>query len=115
MVRFFQLWGRFMTEAARAHAAWELQVSNRVLLSPRRILVLLYSLDGLNWFQAGCIAMWPSPLQGFQYATPLIDGDDLVLLVRTSRNGPNQHDAELMTFHRVRDFRSLALDLHPER
>ena len=41
----------------------------------------------------------------------MIDGDDLLLLVRTSENGPNQHDADLMTFHRVRSFRSHARDL----
>jgi len=78
----------------------------------RRILVLNYSLDVLNWFQAGCIAMYPSHLQSFHYAGPMIDGEDLLLLVRTSRDAPNQHDSDLMTFHRVRDFRSLALDLH---
>ena len=80
----------------------------------RRILMLNYSLDALNWFQAGCVAMYPSHLQSFHYAAPLIDGDDLLILVRTSRDAPNQHDSELMTFHRVRDFRSLALDLHAE-
>ena len=78
----------------------------------RRILVLNYSLDALNWFQAGCIAMYPSHLQSFHYAGPLIDGNDLLLLVRTSKDAPNQHDSDLMTFHRVPDFRSLALDLH---
>lgn len=80
----------------------------------RRILMLLYSLDALNWFQAGCLAMWPSPLQSFHYATPFIDGDDLLLLVRTSRDAPNQHDSDSITFHRVNDFRSLALELHAQ-
>ena len=77
----------------------------------RRFLMLLYSLDALNWWQAGCVARWASPLQGFQYASLLVDGEDLLLLVRTSENGPNQHDADLMTLHRVPDFRTLALDL----
>ena len=80
----------------------------------RRILMLLYSLDALNWFQAGCLARWPSPLQSFHYATPFIDGGDLLLLVRTSRDAPNQHDSDLITFHRVNDFRSLALELHAQ-
>ena len=44
----------------------------------------------------------------------LIDGDDLLFAVRTSREGGNNHDAELVTFHRLPDFRSLALDVHPE-
>ena len=80
----------------------------------RRILMLLYSLDALNWFQAGCIAMSRDPLQSYHYAAPLIDGDDLLILSRTSSpNARHQHDSDLVTFHRVRDFRSLALDLHP--
>ena len=81
----------------------------------RRFLMLLYSLDALNWFQAGCIAMSKSPLQSFHYAAPLIEGDDLLILSRTSSpNARHQHDSDLVTFHRVRDFRGLALDLHSE-
>ncbi len=79
----------------------------------RRILVLLYSLDALNWFQACCVAMLPSPLQGLQYSSPLVDGDDMLFAVRTSMHGRNQHDNDLITFHRLKDFRSLALDLRP--
>jgi hypothetical protein len=30
-------------------------------------------------------------------------------------NAPNQHDADYATFHRVRDFRRLAMDLRPQR
>jgi len=76
------------------------------------LLASYFLLDALNWFQAGCIARYPSHLQSFHYAGPMIDGEDLLLLVRTSKDAPNQHDSDLMTFHRVRDFRSLALDLH---
>lgn len=80
----------------------------------RRILMLMYSMDALNWFQAGCIAMAPRLRQSFMYASLLIDGEDLLVLSRTSREGRDQHDADLCTFHRVRDFRRLALDLYPE-
>ncbi len=80
----------------------------------RRILMLMYSVDALNWFQAGCIAMASKLRQSFMYASPLIDGEDLLVLSRTSREGRDQHDADLCTFHRVNDFRSLALDLYPE-
>jgi hypothetical protein len=44
----------------------------------------------------------------------LIDGQDLLVLSRTSHDGRDQHDADLSTFHRVRDFRRLALNLYPE-
>jgi hypothetical protein len=79
----------------------------------RRILMLLYSADALNWFQAGCVALWPSPLQGFQYAVPLIDGDDMLITSRTSKERKNQHDNDLITLHRVADFRKYALNLWP--
>jgi hypothetical protein len=48
------------------------------------------------------------------YARPVIDGDDLAIISRSSINAPNQHDAGCATFHRVRDFRRLALKLEPD-
>ncbi len=80
----------------------------------RRILMLMYSVDALNWFQAGCVAMAPKLRQSFMYACPLIDGPDLLVLSRTAHDARDQHDADLCTFHRVRDFRRLALNLYPE-
>ena len=78
----------------------------------RRFLFLQYSLDSINWFSAGCIAFWPSPLQSFHYAAPLADRQDMLILSRTSKEARNQHDSELVTFHRIERFRSLAFDLH---
>lgn len=80
----------------------------------RRFLMLLYGLDGLNWFQAGCIAQADKVAQSFMYATPMIDGNDLVVLSRSSIRAANNHDADFATFHRVPDFRNLALDLRPK-
>jgi hypothetical protein len=79
----------------------------------RRFLLLLYSLDGLNWFQAGCVARAAKISQSFMYARPVIDGDDLAIIARSSIDAPNQHDADFATFHRVRHFRRLALNLFP--
>ena len=79
----------------------------------RCLLMLHYSQDALNWLPAGCVAMWLSPLQAFNYATLLIDGDDLLLASRTARQALDQHDNDLVTFHRLRRFRSYALDLKP--
>jgi len=81
----------------------------------RRFLMLLYGVDGLNWFQAGCVAQAGKISQSFMYARPVIDGDDLAIIARSSINAPNQHDADYATFHRVRDFRRLALKLVPEK
>jgi hypothetical protein len=80
----------------------------------RRFLMLLYSLDGLNWFQAGCVARAGKISQSFMYARPVIDGDDLAIISRSSIDAPNQHDADFATFHRVRHFRRLALNLFPD-
>ena len=76
--------------------------------------MLLYGLDGLNWFQAGCVAQAPKISQSFMYAAPVIDGDDLAIVCRSSIAAPHQHDADYATFHRVRDFRRLALNLFPQ-
>lgn len=80
----------------------------------RRFLMLLYGLDGMNWFQAGCVAQAAKISQSFMYARPVIDGDDLAIIARSSIKAPNQHDADHATFHRVKNFRSLALKLVPE-
>lgn len=53
--------------------------------------------------------------QSFMYARPVVDGDDLAIIARSSIHAPNQHDADTATFHRVRDFRKLALKLVPEK
>ncbi len=79
----------------------------------RRLLILMYSIDALNWFQAGCVAMDRHPCNSFSYASQLIVEDDLLVLARTSQGGRNQHDTNLITLHRVRNFRELALDLAP--
>ena len=97
--------------------------------------MLSYSIDGLNWFQAGCVAMSRNPLESFHYASPVIAGNDLLVLSRSSIGVANQyrdytwnsgiasgkaklpynnHDSNMITLHRVKNFRSLALDLRPD-
>ena len=71
--------------------------------------MLSYSLDALNWIPAGCIAKADKSSQSFMYPVLAIDGDDLVVLARTARDSKDYHDADLATFHRVREFRSLAM------
>ena len=80
----------------------------------RRFLMLLYGLDGINWFQAGCIAQAAMLSQSFMYAVPVVDGDDLAIVSRSSINAAHQHDADYCTFHRVKNFRRLALNLFPQ-
>ncbi len=84
------------------------------LREDRRLLMLSYSLDGLNWLPACSIAKAEKMNQSFMYPSMTIDGDDLVLLSRTSRDSGDYHDADLATFHRVRNFRGLAMDIRPK-
>ena len=79
----------------------------------RRFLMLYYGVDGENWFPAGCVARGLETRQAFNYCSPLIDGDDLLIGSRTGHDSLNQHDNDRVTFHRVRQFRRLALDLSP--
>lgn len=51
------------------------------------------------------------PLKAFSHAFILPHGLDLLILSRTSPDGINQHDTNLVTLHRVPCFRALALDL----
>lgn len=85
----------------------------KAVAGDRRFLMLSYSLDGTNWFPAGCVAQAGKLSQSFMYARPVVDGDDLAIVARSSIAAPNQHDADYATFHRVRDFRGLALKLLP--
>ena len=74
----------------------------------RRTLALSYGTDGLNWLQAGIIATMDHPWNGFQYAAPCVDGEDLVLVARCALDAANQHDSNIISFHRVKNFRALA-------
>ncbi|WP_395745237.1 hypothetical protein [Prosthecobacter sp.] len=98
---------------------WQAEARKKDRMKPsandRRFLMLQYSIDGLNWFPAGCIAQAPKISQSFMYARPVVDGDDLAIIARSSIKAPNQHDADTATFHRVKDFRKLALKLVPEK
>lgn len=80
----------------------------------RRFLMLFYGLDGLNWFPAGCIARARKISQSFMYATLVVDGNDLAIISRSSINAPDQHDADYATFHRIKNFRDLAINLKPD-
>ena len=39
-MNFLRLWGQFMMAGARAHAKWELDVSNTILRDKRRLMLL---------------------------------------------------------------------------
>ncbi len=80
--------------------------------SDRNLLSLMKSADCEHWTLVCDLIdrRGDDPRQvGFQYVDFFLEGDDLLWLCRTAMNGAhNFHDANYSTFHRLRDFRTLA-------
>lgn len=75
----------------------------------RRMLALSYSSDLLHWCPAGVVAYGPSDHSARSYATMIIDGNDLCIVSRSGDlHARNAHDGNIVTFHRVRNFRDLS-------
>lgn len=91
----------------------------------RNLLALYSSKDLKKWEEKYHIVKWNTgtPLNtwdvfGFQYADWQFEGDDIILVSRTSWYGARYHDANMMTFHRIKNFRNAKLsdspvDLYP--
>ena len=83
---------RMLEQFWRMRLAQNLEQFDAAMEKGRRILILIYSADAQNWFQAGFIAMSRRMLDAFSYASNLTDGDDLLVLSPTSVNAYNQHN-----------------------
>ncbi len=74
----------------------------------RRRLQLHFSKNMIDWCFAGLVAEGPADNASRHYASMAVDGDDLVIL---SRSGDERascaHNGNLITFHRINDFRGL--------
>jgi hypothetical protein len=74
----------------------------------RHRLQLHFSRNMVDWCFAGLVAMGATPREARHYASMAIDGDDLVVASRSGdARAKSAHDGNLITFHRVKDFRSL--------
>jgi len=74
----------------------------------RRRLQLHFSRNMIDWCFAGMVAIGPVERASRHYASMVIDGDDLCVLSRSGdERAKSAHDGNLITFHRVRNFRSL--------
>lgn len=74
----------------------------------RRRLQLHFSKNMIDWCFAGLVAVGPVEKASRHYASMAIDGDDLVILSRSGdERAKSAHDGNLITFHRVKDFRGL--------
>ena len=75
----------------------------------RHRLQLHFSKNMVDWCFAGLVAIGPTPRNSRHYASLLIDGDDLHILSRSGdENAKSAHDGNMITFHTVKNFRSLA-------
>jgi hypothetical protein len=76
--------------------------------SERQRLVLHFSRNCYDWIFAGVVAQVDHPRASRHYAAMDIQGDDLVILSRSGdENAQSAHNGNIITFHRVKDFRGL--------
>jgi len=79
----------------------------------RNVLMLRKSKDLFQWQDVRIILEHPDVLKhGFQYVDWSFEGDDIIFLSRTAyfdgkENANNNHDANFLTFHRIKNFRKL--------
>lgn len=74
----------------------------------RHRLVLHFSKNLVDWCFAGLVDSTDSPRQARHYASMAIDGSDLVILSRSGdARAESAHEGNIITFHRVKNFREL--------
>ena len=96
-IRFDEATGRY----------WSLVNKQRNPEATRNLLVLVSSADLRDWEVEATILQHPDRKKvAFQYVDWLFEGRDIIAVSRTAFNDAhNFHDANYLTFHRVRDFR----------
>ena len=84
-------------------------------IAQRNVVALISSADLLNWREHGVVLRWREGEKltrqdrfAFQYLDWQFDGADLVAVARTAWGAQSFHNANLLTFHRVKNFRELA-------
>lgn len=74
----------------------------------RRRLQLHFSKNMMDWCFAGLVAVGPVEKASRHYASMAIDGGDLLVLSRSGdETAKDAHNGNLITFHRVKNFRDL--------
>ncbi|MBL9115385.1 MAG: exo-alpha-sialidase [Verrucomicrobiaceae bacterium] len=74
----------------------------------RQRLVLHFSKNMIDWCFAGLVAKGDTPRESRHYASMCIDGEDLCIVSRSGdEKAHSAHNGNLITFHRVKGFRSL--------
>lgn len=74
----------------------------------RQRLQLSFSKNMMDWCFVGIVASGKTVVESRHYASMAIDGEDLVIVSRSGdKNAMSPHNGDMITFHRVTDFRSL--------
>ena len=109
----------------RSHSYWSLanevppQHAGKNTERARNTLALTSSSDLRHWTVRCVVLYHPDPEKhAFQYADWQFDGDDLIVVSRTAFDDVEggvavQHDANYLTFHRVKNFRTLQMSDSP--
>ena len=105
-----QLFWLLSTQTTDSMTRAELLPKDRFNLpyNERHRLQLHFSRNCIDWCFAGLVTKTDSPRQARHYASMVIDGDDLLVLSRSGdERAANAHNGNMITFHRIRDFRQL--------
>ncbi|MBR3967594.1 MAG: exo-alpha-sialidase [Clostridia bacterium] len=105
-----QLFWLLSTQATDSMTRKELLPADRFNLpyDERRRMQLSFSKNLVDWCFAGMVAIGDTERESRHYASMEIDGDDLVLVSRSgSPKAYSPHNVDLITFHRVKNFREL--------
>lgn len=97
---------------ATSQKYWTLSTKQKSPKAARNFLVLAAS-DDLRHWEVRTVVLRHHDLKhyAFNYCDWLVDGDDIVFASRTAWHGaPNRHDANYITFHRLKNFRGLTRD-----
>jgi hypothetical protein len=114
-IRYDEKSGRYWTLSNIIPEEFRKQYPERNPAGFRNTLALMSSADLLNWQTHTIVLQHPDVLKhGFQYVDWLFEGKDLIVASRTAyhdgkSDAHNNHDANFLTFHRVKNFRKFAL------
>ena len=97
-----------------SHRYWSLVNKQRNPDALRNVLALISSSDLRHWTVEATLLQHPDRAKhAFQYVDWQFDGDDIVAVSRTSWDGDTYHNANYLTFHRLRNFRTTQRFLTP--
>lgn len=113
VIKYDTLTGKYWTLANVVLDKYRKQFPDRNPSGFRNVLMLRKSDDLKNWENVKIILEHHDVIHsGFQYVDWLFEANDIIVLSRTAffdgkENAHNNHDANFLTFHRIRDFRNL--------